>query len=527
MAGANNGSVYLVGAGPGDPGLLTLKAKECLTRADVVIFDNLANRDLLRYARANTELIYVGKKGGHHTMSQKDINSLIIDRARKGCCVVRLKGGDPFIFGRGGEEALELFQAGLSFEVVPGITSAIAVPAYAGIPLTHRGYASTVAFVTGHEDPNKENSDIAWDKLSTGVGTLVFLMGVANLPRITENLMTHGRSPETPVAVIRYGTLAGQKTLLGNLKNIAHLAEDNEIKPPAIVVVGDVVHLRRQLNWFEKRLLFGKRIVITRAREQASDFLKGLATLGAECIEFPTIEIVPPDGWDPLDRAIEAIESYDWLLFTSPNGVQYFLKRLKTLGKDIRDLKGLRIGAIGPKTAKIWHDFGIKLDLMPDEYRAEAIVADFRKWQITGAKVLLPRAAQAREVLPEELKKMGAHVDVVTAYQTIKPDYDTEKVRNMLKEGTVDMVTFTSSSTVNNFVKMFEQDTDNLRKWMSHVPVACIGPVTATTARKNGFHVEITPPKYTIGALTDSILHYFASSFLSSRQRQEPDSQCP
>ena len=505
------GKVYLVGAGPGNPGLLTLKAKECLSQADVVIYDNLANRIFLEYADPKAELIYVGKKGGDHTMIQRDINSLIVDRARKGQVVVRLKGGDPFIFGRGGEEALELADAGLNFEVVPGITSAIAVPAYAGIPLTHRDYTSTVAFITGHEDPRKEKSDIEWEKLATGVGTLVLLMGVGNLPHIAESLMKHGRSPKTPVAVIRSGTVCEQKTIKGTLKDIARLAKDNNITPPAIIVVGDVVGLSQKLNWFETRPLFAKRIVVTRARKQASGFLAGLAELGAECIEFPTIEVVPPESWDSLDRAIEAIESYHWLLFTSVNGVKYFLRRLEILGKDVRDLKGLKIGAIGPKTAEIWRRFGIRPDLMPGEYRAEAVVADFQKWGTKGTRILLPRAESAREILPEELQKMGARVDVVTAYRTVKPTHDTVRVREMFEKGAIDMVTFTSSSTVNNFVQMFEADGQKLLRWMSSVAVACIGPITAKTAQDNGFTVSLVPAEYTVESLTENIVQYFSS----------------
>lgn len=505
------GKVYIVGAGPGDPGLLTLKARECLSRADVIVYDNLANRTFLEYADSDAELVYVGKKGGDHTMVQKDINSLIIDRAKKGNLVVRLKGGDPFIFGRGGEETLELVKAGLNFEVVPGITSAVAVPAYAGIPLTHRDYTSTLAFVTGHEDPNKEKSDIAWDKLSTGAGTLVFLMGVGNLQHIADKLMDNGRSPQTSVAVIRNGTVSGQETLVGTLQDIARLAREKGITPPAIIVVGNVVRLREKLNWFETRPLFKKRIVVTRAREQASGFIARLTELGAECIEFPAIEVAPPESWDALDRAIKAIENYNWLLFTSVNGVKYFLKRLEVMGKDVRDLKGIRIGAIGPKTAEAWHDLGIKPDLMPDEYLAEAVVADLKKWGIRGTKILLPRASKAREVLPEELRKMGAHVDVVSAYQTIKPEHDTGKVREMLEKDAIDMVTFTSSSTVKNYVDMFKADARKLHKWMSSVAVACIGPITQKTARENGFTVNLIPPEYTIESLTDSIVQYFSA----------------
>lgn len=503
------GKVYLVGAGPGDPGLLTIKGKESISRADVVIYDYLANRSFLGYARDGAELIYVGKKGGSHTMGQEEINALIVDRAGRGKMVVRLKGGDPFIFGRGGEEAQELVKAGVDFEIVPGVTSAISVPAYAGIPLTHRDYTATVTFVTGHEDPLKEKSDIAWDKLATGAGTLVFLMGVGNLGKIAENLVSNGRSPDTPVAVIRKGTSAEQTTWVGNLGNISRLAGENRIRPPAIIVVGDVVRLREDLNWFETKPLFGKRIVVTRAREQASEFLRGLSLLGAECIEFPTIEIAPPESWESLDTAIRGLDKYQWLLFTSVNGVKFFLKRLRFLGKDVRDLKGLKIGAIGPKTADVWARMGIKPDLMPDEYRAEAVVEAFKKWEIEGKKILLPRAARAREVLPVELRKMGAEVDVVVAYETIRPDHNTGRVRELLEKGAIDMVAFTSSSTVENFVKMFRADGDSLQEWMERVAVACIGPITAKTAEENNFKVSLVPPKYTIESLTESIILFF------------------
>lgn len=511
MAQKKRGKVFLVGAGPGDPGLLTLKGKECLSLADVIIYDYLANPAFLEYAKDHAEMIYVGKKGGTHTMGQDEINKLIVDRTKKGQIIVRLKGGDPFIFGRGGEEALELAGAGLDFEVVPGVTSAIAVPSYAGIPLTHRDYTSTLAFITGHEDPGKKKSDISWDKLATGVGTLVFLMGMGNLAYISESLISHGRSPDTPVAVIHRGTVSEQRTVVGKLQDIARLAQDDSISSPSIIVVGSVVCLREKLNWFEKRPLFGKKILVTRAREQASSFLNVLSGLGAESIEFPTIKAIPPQSWDELDRAIRALETYHWLLFTSVNGVKYFLERLGFLGKDIRDLKGLKIGAIGPKTAEIWHQMGIKPDLMPDEYRAEAIVASFKEWEIAGKKILLPRALQAREVLPEELKKMGAEIDVVPAYQTIKPDNDTSRVREMLEKMEIDMVTFTSSSTVVNFMKMFEKDTQRLQEWMSGVAVACIGPITAKTAQENELPVNLVPPVYTIEALTESIVDYFTS----------------
>ena len=514
------GKVYLVGAGPGDPGLLTIKAKECLEKADVVIYDYLANEAFLNYAGEEAELIYVGKKGGAHTMPQEEINELILDKARKGYTVVRLKGGDPFIFGRGGEEAQELTQAGLSFEVIPGVTSATAVPAYAGIPLTHRDYNATVAFITGHEDPAKETSNIAWDKLATGVGTLVFLMGVGNLPNITKTLMEHGRSPDTPVALVRRGTVPEQRTVTGTLQDIAERVKEQGLKPPAIIVVGDVVDLRKKLNWFESKPLFGKRIVVTRAREQASDFLVRLNELGAACIEFPTIQVVPPKSWDALDQAIMRLERYQWVLFTSVNGVKCFFERLNALGMDVREMKDLKVGAIGPKTAQAIERKGINPDLVPDEYRAEAIVTGMKKEEVKGARILLPRATKARDVLPIELVNRGAIVDEVPAYQTIKPVQDTGRVREMLEQGAIHMVTFTSSSTVNNFMEMFQAEKDQIQRWLDNVAVACIGPITAHTAEENGLSISLIPPEYTIESLTSAIVQFFESRRVNAPSRK-------
>jgi len=505
----SRGRVYLVGAGPGDPGLLTLRGKECISRADVVVYDHLANRSFLQYARREAEFIYVGKRGGHHTVEQDRINSMMVERALEGLLVARLKGGDPFIFGRGGEEALKLAEAGVDFEIVPGVTSAIAVPAYAGIPLTHRRYTSTVAFVTGHEDPGKGDSSIAWDRLSTGAGTLVFLMGVGNLEKIAATLIRNGRAPETQAAVIHRGTMPEQRTVKGELRGIAALAAEAGITPPAVLVVGDVVELAGTMNWFESRPLHGRRIVVTRAREQASEFMEALSGLGASCIEFPTIEVVPPESWEPIDRALRSLEDYQWVIFTSVNGVRYFLERLEANQKDVRDLKGVKIGAIGPKTAQMWKNLGIQPDVMPGEYRAEAVAAALKDQGIGGNRVLLPRASKAREVLPEELRKMGAKVDLVPAYATVKPRTRKDEVRAWLEQGGIDMVTFTSSSTVRNFVEMFEEEAASLHEWMQRVPVACIGPVTAQTARENGLRVDLFPSEYTVDALTEGILEYF------------------
>ncbi len=512
MARHKMGKVFLVGAGPGDPGLITVKGRECISSADVVIYDFLANPVFLSYAREGAERIYVGKKGGQHTVPQEGINALIVERAKMGRNVVRLKGGDPFIFGRGGEEAEELVQAGVDFEVVPGVTSAIAVPAYAGIPLTHRDYTATVAFITGHEDPEKKESNIAWDKLATGAGTLVFLMGVGNLSAIAERLMEYGRNPATPVAVIRRGTGPDQETLVGTLEDIAKLAEKSGMRPPAIIVVGEVVRLREKLAWFEKRPLFGRRIVVTRAREQASGFMERLSQLGAECIQFPTIEVRPPESFEPMDSAIEQLSQYDWLLFTSVNGVKYFLQRLHALGGDVRDLKGVKIGAIGPGTAGAWMEMGIRPDLVPEEYRAEAIVEGLGGIGIKGKKILIPRAVKAREILPLELRKMGAEVEVVPAYQTVRPDDDVEFVKGMLDRKEVHMVTFTSSSTVTNFVEMFGSWKETLREKMASVASACIGPITAKTAEGYGFSVDLMPSEYTIDALTEEIVAFFSKT---------------
>ena len=506
MLGGKRGFVYLVGAGPGDPGLITVKGLECLRRAEVVIYDYLANESLLEAGPSQGDRIYVGKKAGVHAMSQDEINRLIVEKGRS-AVVVRLKGGDPFIFGRGGEEALALRKAGIPFEVVPGVTSAIAVPAYAGIPLTHRNLTSTVAFVTGHEMPGKETSAIHWDRLATAVGTLVFLMGVRNLEHITSQLMTYGRAPETPVAVIRWGTTAEQETVTGTLATIADVAAAAGISPPAIIVVGEVAALRGELNWFEGRPLFGKTILVTRAREQASDFRALLEGCGARCLEFPTIEVVPPPSWEPLDRALKTIDRYQWVIFTSVNGVRFLFQRLEVLGEDVRALHGIRLGAIGPKTAAALEERGLRLDLVPSEYRAEAVIDALGQAEIRGRRFLLPRAAKARELLPEKLVELGGEVDVVPAYQTVRPSEKAEEVRRLLHEGAIHCITFTSSSTVENFIAMVGDD--HLPSLVGTAVVACIGPITAETARKHGLTVEIIPDQYTIEALTAALVDHF------------------
>ncbi len=498
------GKVYIIGAGPGDPGLITIKAVECLRLADVVIYDNLVNEDLLKYAKATARFIYAGKKGGDHTLSQDKINELLAREALAGNTVARLKGGDPFIFGRGGEEAEVLVGEGVPFEVIPGVTSAIAVPAYAGIPLTHRGLTSTVAFITGHEDPTKEQSDIDWQAL-VGIGTLVFLMGVKNLGQIAGALISRGKPPDTPAALIRRGTTPHQQILAGTLATIVDLARTNEFKPPAILVVGPVVDLRETLRWFDTKPLFGKGVVITRPERQADDLASLLAAEGASPIPFPTISIEPPSGWSELDRAIGELESYEWLIFTSANGVHFFFKRLKEIGGDVRDLKGIKICCIGPATAKQIEDRGIRVDLMPDEFIAEGILKSFAPMDLRGMKILIPRAAKARDILPETLKKQGALVEVVTAYQTVSSGRKKEELAERIDAGDVDVITFTSSSTVTNFIDIMGKD----YALPPGVKIACIGPVTAATAKKAGFKVDIQQEEYTMEGLVHSLVNYF------------------
>ncbi len=502
-----NPKVFLVGAGPGDPGLITVKGMECIQAADVVIYDYLASPTLLKYARKTAELIYVGKKGGDHTLSQEQINELIVEKARPGVIVTRLKGGDPFIFGRGGEEAEVLRENGIAFEIVPGVTSAIAAPAYAGIPLTHREYTSTVAFITGHEDPTKEASSIDWPSLARGVGTLVFFMGVKNLPHIIQQLAAHGKTSDTPVALVRWGTTPHQVTVSGTLKNIVERVKKAGLKAPAIIVVGDVVGLRDSLKWYEDRPLLGKRIVVTRAREQASEMVKMLADLGADCLECPTIKIVPPQDQTQLVQAIHSLDTYDWLVFTSVNGVTYFFERLFACGKDVRALNNLRTAAIGPATAKRLLDFGLTSDIVPQTYRAESVVEAFSNENIKGKKILLPRAKEARPVLPLELSAMGAKVDEVTAYHTIREPEKADLLINGLEEKTIDLITFTSSSTVKNFKALLPAEKFN--QLIDGVTVASIGPITSETAGELGFEVDITAEEFTISGLCEAILRYY------------------
>ena len=510
--------VYLVGAGPGDPGLITIRGKMLLERAEVLIYDYLASRKLLKYVPKDAELIYAGKRGGiKHTHTQEEINQMLVDRALAGRRVVRLKGGDPFIFGRGGEEIEALVKAGIAFEVVPGVTSATAAATYAGIPITHREYTSTVAFVTGHEDPSKPNSNIAWDKLATGVGTIVIYMGIKNLKSITEKMIKYGRDPFTPVAVVRWASTSEQRTVVGNLENIAEVVQKNNIRPPSLVVIGEVVNLRDTINWYEKRALFGKRVVVTRTREQASELINLLENCGAECIEFPTISIEPVDSYEILDLALAEVDTYQWILFTSINAVDYFFKRLFDLGKDVRFLKGPKIAAVGKVTAEALASHGIKADLLPEEFTGDGLAEALIKTGVKGLRILIPRALKAREILPERLSSAGAEVTVAPVYQNVLPKSSIgEQLKGelieALQEKTIDMVTFTSSSTVKNFATLMDIETqEDMQKLMSGVAVATIGPVTAKTAENMGLKIDVQPAEYTIPSLVNSIVTYFTS----------------
>ncbi len=498
------GKVYLVGAGPGDPGLITKKGLDCIRRADVLVYDRLVSPRLLSYARKDSEIIYVGKTPAKHTLKQDEICDLLVKKANQGYVVARVKGGDPFVFGRGGEEAEVLVDNGIPFEVVPGGTSAVAAPAYAGIPVTHRGYTSSFAVITGNEDPAKEVSSIKWDKIAASAGTLIFLMGMNNLKAITEQLVINGRSPDEPVALVRWGTCVSQKVVTGSLTDISEKAQKQGLKNPAVIIVGDVVRLREKLNWFEKKPLFGIRVLVTRSREQASSFARLIEEYGGEPVEFPTIRISEPTDYAPVDRAIENLQSYKWIVFTSVNGVRCFMKRLRQGGRDVRSLYGLRICAIGPKTAEVLEGMGLNVDLIPDEYRAEALADSLQDHIKQGDAILLPRADLARQKLVELLEGAGAKVDEVITYRTVIDGSNVKAVGEMLADGRIDLITFTSSSTVKNFVNLCGKQISEGQ--LAKVMIATIGPITSKTARDLGLKIDVEAKEYTIDGLMNAIL---------------------
>jgi len=499
------GKVYLVGAGPGDPSLVSVKGLECLAQADVIIYDRLLDERLLDSASPEAERIYVGKTVGEHAREQREINQLLVDKTKNGKTVVRLKGGDPFVLGRGGEEAEALEHNHIPFEVVPGVSSAVAVPAYAGIPVTHRGLASSFAVVTGHEDPSKTSSSIAWEKLATGVDTLVFLMGMQNLPKIVAQLLEHGRPPNTPIAVIKDGTRPEQKTIVGSLTDIVARVKEQSFSAPAVIVVGEVVRLREKLRWFDNRPLFGKRILVTRARHQASSLSKLLSEHGSQPIELPAIDIQVIANTEELDQIISNLESYQWIVFTSVNGVEAYFQRIYKLKLDSRTLKGLLIGAIGPATAEALEKRGIIPDYVPEVYTSQGFLVGLSSRDITGQRFLLPRADIADKELTEGIRRLGAEVHEVVVYRTVPAAGAISRAKQMLLSGEIDVITFTSSSTVYNLVAVFKEEEPAIIS----TKVACIGPKTADTATKAGLRVDIVASEHTIHGLVAAIEQYF------------------
>lgn len=492
-----SGIVYLVGAGPGAPGLLTLRGAELLKRAEVLVYDYLAAPEIMKLVPENCRRIYVGKQSGNHAKSQEEINRILVEEAKSGHVVVRLKGGDPYIFGRGGEEAQELYQAGIVFEVVPGISSTVGAAAYAGIPLTHRDFNSQVAIITGHEKPDKDESAHDWEALAK-MGTISMVMGVRNLPGVCAKLMTAGRPADSPVALIQWGTTCRQRTLVGTLSDIAAKAEAENIGPPALFVSGGVVALREQLNWFETRPLFGRSILVTRSRAQASRLSEALNELGAEVWERPTIDIEPVNDPVYFQTAFAHLSDYQWLVLTSPNGAELFFKRLLEDGRDVRALAGLKIAVIGPGTAEVLPGFGLKADLMPkDKYVAEGLLEALIQAGVKGKKVLLARAQEGRDVLPEGLTEAGAALTDLAVYRTVNPVW-AEPL-----PGLPDLVTFTSSSTATGLAAMIPLEE---RK---NYPAASIGPVTSKTAEALGFKVVVEAEKSNIDSLVKAVAGYF------------------
>ena len=504
MAKDKTGKCFLVGAGPGDLGLVTLRAKECIEQAEVIVYDYLCNPEMLRWAPVGAELIFAGKKAGAHTLKQDEINALLVEKTREGKNVVRLKGGDPFLFGRGGEEAQALAAAGLPFVVVPGVSSAIAGPAYAGIPVTHRGKNSHVTFFTGHENPEKWESAIDFEALARLGGTQVMLMGVERIDAIAREMLANGMRNDLPVALIRWATTGRQETLVGTLENIAQRVAEQDFGAPAIAVFGEVVSLRKELNWFEGGPLSGKRIVVTRTRAQAGVLSDQLRGLGADVIELPTIRIEPPTDLRAFAELVQDAHAYDWIVFTSPNGVTAFFELFYKLYDDAREIGGARIAAIGPATAQRLKEFHMHVDLQPDEFVAESLAREFKKQgDIENLRILLARAEKARDLLPRELSALGAIVDEGFAYRTVPETRDDVGARRRLLEEGADLITFTSSSTVENFLALG-------LPWPANMQVASIGPVTSKTARERGLEVAIEARRHDIPGLVEAIRKFFS-----------------
>jgi uroporphyrinogen III methyltransferase/synthase len=500
-----SGKVYLVGAGPGDARLLTLRAAELIAKADLVALDALVSSDIAAMIGKSAQVVYVGKRASAHALPQERINQLLIDEARAGKLVVRLKGGDPFVFGRGGEEAEELRAAGVAFEVVPGISSAIAGPGYAGIPVTHRAHATSVTLVTAHE--SEGSTGIKWDVLARLDGTIVFMMGFANLPTIVHKLMEHGMSPRRGCAVISKATRADQRTVAGTLHDIEMLVRGAQLETPALIVVGDVVRLHESINWFETRPLFGKRVVVTRAREQASELKRLLEDSGAQVLQFPTIEIAPPQSFEALDRAIAA--HYDWLIFTSANGVQFFFERLFAGGRDVRALASTKIAAVGQATAEALRARGVAPDVMPERFISTELLPLLAEDQ-RGIRTAVIRAEEGRDELLNELRRRGGEVDLVVAYRTVAAEYDLEELRALIAMDAIDAITFTSASTVEHFFAKLTGD--ERARVLQRAVVASIGATTSEAIARYGRTPDVVAPSATVQALHDTLVERLATS---------------
>jgi uroporphyrinogen III methyltransferase/synthase len=505
--------VYIIGAGPGDPGLLTARGARCLARADVVVYDTLIQPSLLRYARPDAEQIDVGRSAPRR-MEQEAISYLLLEKAREGKVIARLKWGDPFVFDDGGEEALFLHEHGVAFEMVPGVPAALGAPAYAGIAVTYRGGGDLLTFVRGQESSGHTPLRIDWAAVAKIDGTLACYLGPRQLGTVTHALLSHGRPPDEPAAFIVNGTLPTQQTVQSSLDKLADMSAQIDQSGPGVLVVGRVLGLREHMRWFDTRPLFGKRIVVTRPREQAAELIDLLAELGAITIEAPAIRLVEPEDYAALDEACGRAGEYDWIVFTSANGVDRFMARLMAGPGDVRDLKGVRLCAIGPATAEHLAKHGVKVDLMPREYRAEAVVDALRAWgDLSGVRVLLPRADIARELLAEELRRSGAEVDEVTAYRTVPVESersDAPDIYKMLLERQIDVVTFTSASTVKNFVRMLGGEV--AADLLQHTVVACIGPVTAEAAEQYQIRTAVVANEYTIPGLVEAIVRHFGEN---------------
>ncbi len=502
---SQNGKVYLVGAGPGDAGLITVRGVECLAEADVIVYDHLANLALLVHAKPGVEIIFAGKEPGHHAMSQEETNELLVDRARAGRVVTRLKGGDPFVFGRGGEEAMHLAENGIEFEVVPGVTSAIAVPAFAGIPVTHRDMNLSLHIIAGHDKSRADAPDIAWDALARLDGTLVFLMGVKNLPRITQELIRNGKSPDTPAALVRWGTLPEQETLVSTLGAIVEEAGRTNFLPPAMAVIGPVVGLRSAVRWAEKRPLFGIRAAVTRPANQSASLADGLRRAGADVWVLPTIATEPRQMSPEIRKELTAAPRCQWVLFTSANAVSCFFALLGEMKLDARHLKGVRVGAIGDRTAEALRGHGIVPDAVPATFVQEKLAAAVAVE--SGQRVLLPRAGSGRENLERELKLRGADVRVVPVYDTVGDRHGIAALRHELTQGRIHLATFTSASTFERFAESVKAE--DLPRLFSDVTIATIGPITTAAVKAGGLEVDIEASRHTADGMVEEILSHF------------------